>query len=157
MKIAVIDGVAIFSYCTISIDTKLLNDNNFIKTFPLQIEPDGIVCYSEDEYKMAVDTLTSLKITFTVQYPKHSAEHIDKVKDRSYTSRSEAIDHINDKIETPENELSGFLRKKIIDLEDENARLKDKLDIIENDKTQLKSRLDNLERDFLVVKSKGVF
>jgi len=147
MKIQVNDGVVQFATHIIATDNpELLNF--------LQIEPEGVVCYSEEERIRAESTLTELKIPFTTETTTFRQDHKDKVMGKKYGSRTEAIKHLNDEIEMPKSEVIPFLRREKKLLKErldavviENDSLKSRLVTVETEKEVLKSRIDKVEKE----------
>ncbi|HBC94481.1 MAG TPA: hypothetical protein DCZ10_16665 [Pelotomaculum sp.] len=107
-----------------------------------------------------VSALERRGIKFKSEELSFPQEFKDKVNGLKYTSRSEAISHLQGEIDVPEQEVVAFLRKEKDLLESklnavisEKDDLKSRLDKIESDKSILQDRLGALEQDFALQKS----
>lgn len=101
-----------------------------------QCEPDGIVCYSEQEKVRAEETLTQEEVPFETEEINFTPEQKAKVEGIKYASRSEAIAHLLEDKE-PESQVIPNLKR-------EKARLAEEL-------TKTRGRLTQTEDALLTV------
>jgi len=134
MRISLKDGIVVFAthFLTTTITEGMLEVNK-TPLRQLQIRSDGVLCFSEQEKNKAEEILIKLNIPFTVEELVFTQEQKDKVKDIKYNSRSEAIAHLQNKIEMPESEIIPFLKK-------ERDSLKNQLDAVIIEKDEIKAK-----------------
>lgn len=122
MYIRILDGIVSFAEYFIS-TTLTEQQRNIFRSF--QVETDGIVCYSEEEKLQVENLLINNNITFLTEQIIFTEEQKQKVNNKKFNSRTEAIEFLNGVIEEPESEIITNLKK-------EKEDLKLKLDQAEN-------------------------
>lgn len=147
MNIVVVDDRVVFASHLVSFDYSLipLEDHGAIDSF--HKNTDGILCFNEEELNKVEAMLTKLEISFETESLTFPQSQKDRVIDKKYNSRTEAIQHLNNEIEMPEQEIIPFLRR-------ERNVLKEQLDTAEKDKEALKERLDAVETEKDVLKGR---
>ncbi len=140
MYIATCDGMVMFA--THLIETKITDDIKI--ELPLQIESEGVVCYSEEELAKAKFVLDKVKIPYTIKPLSFSAEMKQKVQGIKYNSRSEAIEHIQSNIE-PESQRIPNILKRLKDSEEKDQLIH-----------ELTTRLESVEREISSIKKLSV-
>jgi 3,4-dihydroxy-2-butanone 4-phosphate synthase len=120
LHIKTVDGDIHFATHFINVTT----DESLRNHLPtLQIEKNGIVCYSIEEFNLAEVKLKELKLEYTSEKLAHDIKHKEKSKGIKYGSRSEAIEHLqNDKEVASEKENN--MKKRIAQLESEIKAIK---------------------------------
>ena len=112
MHIKVVDGVVQFAthfiYASIPEEQRRL--------FPFQ-EQNGIICYSEEEKNKTENLLKENKISYTIETLFFTQDQKNKVNNKKYKSRTEAIKHLKDEIEEPESEIIPTLKREKKELE----------------------------------------
>jgi hypothetical protein len=126
-------------FATHLIETKITDDIKI--ELPLQIESEGVVCYSEEELAKAKFVLDKVKIPYTIKPLSFSAEMKQKVQGIKYNSRSEAIEHIQSNIE-PESQRIPNLFKRLNEAEEKNKLIPDLIARLE----QAESKISNLQK-----------
>lgn len=122
MYIKTLDGVVSFAeYFISTILTE--QQRNIFRGF--QVETEGIVCYSEEEKLQAENLLVENNISFSSDTIIFTEEQKQKVNNKKFNCRTEAINFLNGVIEEPESEIITNLKK-------EKEDLKLKLDQAEN-------------------------
>ena len=117
MYLDLIDGIVRFAKYFVYFS---LGEYDYIidnKLKPFQKEPEGIVCYSLEELNNVKQILTDLNISYFINELQVSNDAILKTKGFKYSSRSEAIEHINGEIEEPESEIIPKLKREKAELE----------------------------------------
>ena len=123
MHIGIIDGKVIFATHFINVIIPKEQRDIF---HLFQIEPDGIVCYSELEKTQVESVLTEYNIPFTTETLSFNQDYKDKVAGIKYNSRSEAIAHLQEGIE-PGSQIIVNLKKQNKELKDNLAQTEDTL------------------------------
>lgn len=168
MRIAVCDGNVVFATHLISITDARVDDDEFMRDINATTDWK-ITCFSEEEKSSAEKRLAALNVQFTVESLAFSQFQKDKVAGKKYTSRSEAIAHLNDEIDEPESEVIPNLKKrqrehdeKIKDYDDRirnhddaikefkelrevNLNLQQQISAMKNQNTELLTRLTIME------------
>jgi len=122
MYIRTLDGIVSFAEYFIS-TTLTESQRNLFRMF--QLEAEGVICYSEEEKLQAENLLIENSISFLIEQIVFTEEQKQKVSNKKFNSRTEAIDFLNGDIDEPESEIITNLKK-------EKEDLKLKLDQAEN-------------------------
>ncbi len=95
--------------------------------FPFQREQDGIVCYSEEELQKVEVKLNELEIPYIVESIIFTEEQKNKVANKKFGSRTEAIKYLNGEIEEPESEVIPKLKREKAELQQQLQQTEDAL------------------------------
>jgi hypothetical protein len=137
MYLKTVDGVVKFATHLFSISV----DDNIKKEFYIyQIEPEGIICYSNTEATEVEFKLNNLGIQYSIQLQNIDPTIQAKVNNVQYTSCSEALDHITNDTE-PESHVIPNIKSNI-NLIQQGVNI----DVNQIDKEQkIKARIDSGE------------
>jgi hypothetical protein len=147
MYISVNNGKTIFATHLIKANI----DKEIRMELPFQIETEGVVCYSAEEVEKVKIILDKLKIEYTIETIIFDEKQKEKTNNIKYTSRSEAIKHIQEDAE-PQSQvipnikkINDIVGKKSVDLEIENFELKSENNMLGSEIVNLELRLLKLE------------
>lgn len=112
MYLSVLDGKVLFGMYIYYIHTF---DYSIFPGF--KIDQDKIICYSEEDKNKVENLLKENQIEYTIETLFFTEDQRNKVKDKKYKSRTEAIQHLQDEIEEPESEIIPKLKREKKELE----------------------------------------
>jgi len=144
MYLSVRDGVAVFATHLIRTEIKDRELAQKLAPFPLQVEAEGIVCYSQDEAERAKKALDDLGIPYVEEELQHDQAHKEKARGVKYASRSEAIAHLVEDKE-PESQVLPNLRKRLNDKDAEIAELRAEKQALRDDLNELKNDMRSIK------------
>lgn len=125
MYIRIEDSTVIFPVCLIYCSIKPEEHEVLYQQF--QWEPEGIVCFSDEERQRAESELTEESIEYNVESIMFPQEVMDKAKGVKYASRTEAIQHLQSEIDEVESQIIDNLKKRNKELEYKLSSTKESL------------------------------
>jgi len=123
MYIRTIDGVVQFATHFIYVDIPIEQRHLFF----FQTEQNGIVCYSEEEKNQAENLLNQYSISHTIEPTTFTDEQKQKVANKKFNSRTEAIQYLQGEIEEPESEIIPKLQREKEQLQQQLQQTEDAL------------------------------
>lgn len=112
MHLAIRDGETAFPECVIKAEIP----KEIRRELALQVEEEGVVCYSDQEVERAKATLDREGIAYTIDRCEVPEATKEKVRGLKYSSRTEVMDHI-EKGKEPESTRIDRLEARIAELE----------------------------------------
>lgn len=157
MKIEAVDGRVVFATHLIAFTPPQdYPDNQKSPLHAFRIDPEGIVCFSDQERARAEQVLAVLGLPFTTQAIKFTQTQRDKVAGKIYHSCGEALKHLNGEIDEPESEIIPNLKKALKEFKnmkeskEVTGQLQTRITALEQENTDLKARVAALEAAILV-------